>query len=234
MSVEHTEGSANGHGSRNDDAGPAGNRPGSAGLVDIAIPLADMWTYHELGASERATAESELAEMLADQVDDPEAVASASMDEFMQKLGAGSLPLLVASFREDLNDEDDDESAILAASLIVTKNDLSGSLDPWREAYGDDADEVEVLDAPALRIEERMNVKSGDLFAEPVQVVTWRYVVPFGPKSVLLFAFSTPNHELDDLLLAHVDEIMRGVTITPSVTPGESSTPTGAAPTRPS
>lgn len=176
--------------------------------VHLDLQLPEIWTITDLSDEAQAATEAELAAMLADDVDDPEVVAAASMEEFRERIGGGSTPVLIASLRQEL-----DDGALLAASLIVTKNDLTGSLEPWTEAYGDAAVDVEVLGAPALRIEERSNVNAGELFDGPVQIVTWRYVVPFDARSVLMFAFSTPNHELDELLLEHVEMIMSGVSV---------------------
>ncbi|MEL6894275.1 MAG: hypothetical protein AAFP84_21970 [Actinomycetota bacterium] len=187
-------------------------------LVDISIPLTEIWTHHVLGADERANAEAEITSLLAGDVDDPETVAAATMEEFVERIGGGSIPMLVASFREEM-----DDGSIFAASLVVTKNELSGSLEPWSEAYGDDAVGVDVAGAPALRIDERSRVAAGALFDEPVEILTWRFVVPFDARSVLMFAFSSPNHDLADILLEHVEEIMSGVEIAGS----ESSTSGG-------
>lgn len=140
------------------------------------------------------------------------------MDQFRERVGGGNTLLLIAGLREEL-----DDGAVLAASLIVTRSDVTGSLESWTEAYGGDAAEVEVLEAPALRIEERSKVNAGELFDEPLEIVTWRYVVPFDAGSVLLFAFSTPNHELADVLLEHFDEIMSHAVISAE----QSTTPPG-------
>jgi len=164
-----------------------------------------------LGGARRAAARAELGEVRDGKVGDPAAVAEASRDEFMGKIGAGSEPIMLASFRESLSDD-----SVLGASLIVTRNALGGSLEPWSEAYGDNSVEVDVLGAPALRIEERSAIAAGEIFDEPVHIVTWRYVVPVDASSVVLFAFSTPNHELDELLLAHFDEIMQHISIVPA------------------
>lgn len=181
--------------------------------TDLEVQLPELWTVHTLGDDERAAAIGELTALLDGKVDDPAAVAAESMDEFMVRVGAGSQPVMLASFREALSDE-----SVLCASLIVTHNGLSGSLEPWSEAYGDSADEIELLGAPALRIEERANVAAGDVFDEAVKIVTWRYVVPVDGRSVAVFAFSTPNHELDELLLTHFDEIMHRISMEPAAT----------------
>lgn len=183
---------------------------GASELVDVAVPLPEPWTFHQLGDDDLAATQDELVTLLDGKVDDPRSVAADAMAEFLERIGAGSRPMLLASVREDLGEE-----RILAISLIVTRNELGGSLDPWRDAFQDAEDlvEVTVLDEPAVRIASRAMVDAGDLFEEPLQVVTWRYVVPFDDRSVLVFAFSTPNHELDEILLEHVEMIMSGVSI---------------------
>jgi hypothetical protein len=177
-------------------------------VVDIDIPLPEIWTFSELGTDERTEAETELTTMLADKVDDPAAVATASVDEFMERIGGGSQPLLLGSFREEM-----DDGSILSASLIVSKNELSGSLDPWRNAYPD-AVEVAVMDEVALRTFEQSKVQMPELFDEPLTVCTWRYLVPFDERSILMFTFSSPNHELTEELEDHFGDIMNDVGIT--------------------
>ena len=76
--------------------------------------------------------EAELVELLDEHVDDPEAVAAASYDEFMERVGGGSTPLLIASFREEM-----DDGSLLSASLSVTRNEVTGDLDAWSDAYAD-------------------------------------------------------------------------------------------------
>ena len=174
-------------------------------LVDIDVPLPEIWTFNDLGSDNRSATEAELAELLADKVDDPDAVAASSMDEFLDRVGGGGTPLLIASFREEMDDE-----SILSASLVVAKNDVGGSLDPWRQAYADAVD-VTVLGEPALRTYERTMVRAGDLFDDDLTVVTWRYLVPFDARSILMFSFSSPNAELDGELLEHFDDIMADV-----------------------
>jgi len=174
-------------------------------LLDVDVPLPEIWTFHELDADGLRVAEAEVAEMLADKVDDPEAVAAASVEEFMERIGGGARPLLVASFREEMSD-----GSIFTGSLNVVKNDLGGSLDPWREAYAD-ADDVEVMGESALRTFEQATVQLPGLFDEPLTVCTWRYLVPFDPRSILMFTFSSPNSELADDLVEYFDDIMANV-----------------------
>lgn len=175
--------------------------------VDIDVPLPEIWTFNGLDTDDRSAAVAELTELLDCQVDDPDAVASSSMDEFLDRVSGGGTPLLIASFREEMDDE-----SILSAALVVAKNSVGGSLDPWRGAYAD-AVEVTVLGEPALRTFEQSMVQAADLFDEPLTVVTWRYLVPFDARSILMFSFSSPNAELDEELLEHFDEIMAGVEI---------------------
>ena len=176
-------------------------------LVDVEVPLPEIWTFSTLGADERSDAEAELARMLADKVDDPAAVAEASVIEFFERIGGGGAPLMLASFREVLDDD-----SVLTASLMVTKNELGGSLEPWRDAYPDAA-EVMVDGETALRTFEQTTVEVTGLFDEPLTVSTWRYLVPFDPRSILMFAFSSPNSELGDELVQHFDEIMDDVQV---------------------
>ena len=115
--------------------------------------------------------------------------------------------MFVATLRHEMEDE-----SLLSASLVVTKNDLTGELDPWRDVY-EGSDEVTVMDAPALRTFEESHLNAPELFDEPITVRTWRYVVPFDVRSTLLFSFTTPNSELQDSLLAHFETIMERVEI---------------------
>ena len=179
-------------------------------LLDIELQLPEIWSFHELDATTLARTEGEIAEMLAGKVDDPAVVAHDSVEEFMNQAGGGGEPLLLAGFREEM-----DDGSMLTASLTVSKNGLGGSLEPWRDAYPD-ADDVEVLGDEALRTFEQTVAHVPELFEEPLTMLTWRYIVPFDVRSVLLFAFTTPNAELDDLMLDHFEFIMSGLTITPS------------------
>lgn len=179
-------------------------------LVDLHVPLPEIWEATELSAEERDRATIDLAQMLDGAVDDPDTVAEESVAEFMGRLGGGGRPLLIASMREEL-----DDGSVLAASLTVVRNELGGDLEPWRQAYPG-ADDVEVMDRPALRAHEETVVRAPDLFDEPLTLVSWRYLVPFDAGSVLMFSFSSPNGELDDLLVDHFDAIMAGVALVPS------------------
>lgn len=171
--------------------------------IDLELELPDTWTITELGESDRDAAEAEMAELLDGKVDDPQAVAESSMIEFFERLGAGgNAPLLFASLRFELDDD-----SILAASLIVSKNDVAGQLDAWRDAYPDSTD-VTVDGEPAVRTFEQSHARVEQLFDEPLTVCTWRYIVPFERSSVLMFSFSSANHELTDILQDHFDEIM--------------------------
>lgn len=174
-------------------------------LVDVEIPLPEIWSFSTLGDDDRSEAEAELALMLDDKVDDPAEVAAASVVEFFERIGGGGAPLMLASFREVLDDD-----SVLTASLMVTKNDLDGSLDPWRDAYPDAA-EVTIDGATALRTFEQTTVEVSGVFDEPITVSTWRYLIPFDPRSILMFAFSSPNSELGGELVQHFDEIMDDV-----------------------
>lgn len=177
-------------------------------LVDITLPLPSIWVANEMGDDQLADTEQELIEMLTGKVDDPESTAKQAMADFLDQVGGGRPPLLLASFREVMDDE-----SLLSATLTVTKNELGGSLEPWRQAYAD-ADDIEVMDAPALRTFETTMLNAPELFDEGVHVLTWRYIVPFDERSILMFAFTTPNHELDDIFLEHFDDIMSEVSIT--------------------
>ncbi len=174
-------------------------------LVDIDVPLPEIWTFSTLSADERSDAEAELALLLADKVEDPAAVAEASVIEFFERIGGGGAPLMLASFREVLDDD-----SVLTASLMVTKNELGGSLEPWRDAYPDAA-EMTVDGETALRTFEQSTVAVSGLFDQPLTVSTWRYLVPFDPRSILMFTFSSPNAELGDELSEYFDEIMDDV-----------------------
>jgi hypothetical protein len=181
--------------------------------VDIEMPLPPIWTFDEVGPERRTDVEAELVELLGDAVDDPAAVAAASYDEFMERVGGGSAPLLVASFREEM-----DDGSVLSASLTVSKNAVTGDLAAWSDAYPG-SDVITVADEPALRAFEQATVEATGLFDEPLTVSTWRYVVAFDRQSVLLFTFSSPNAELGDLLDGHFDGIMADVRIIPSGDP---------------
>ena len=181
--------------------------PDRVSLVDIEVPLPELWISNEIDDEGRAATEAELVEMFTGQVDDPETLAAEAYDEFMERIGGGAKPMLVASFREELSDE-----SVLSASLMVAKNELTGSLDQWKTAYAD-AIEMTVADAPAIRTEEETVLPAGALFLEDVTMVTYRYIVEFDRRSTLLFTFTTPNAELRELLVAHFDEIMTRVTI---------------------
>ena len=193
---------------------PPSETPSADGIgqVDLELSLPDFWTTIDPSESERETAQAELTELLAGKVDDPDGVAEQSMNDFFERLGVGgNAPQLIASFRLELDDD-----SVLSASLIVAKNELGGSLDPWSDAYPDHEDVV-VDGSEALRTSERSTVQIEQLYDEPLTVCTWRFIVPFDRRSVLTFAFSTPNHELDDLLLDHFDEIMgRSVSCRPA------------------
>lgn len=176
--------------------------------VDVNVPLPEMWTCSTLGTDELARARADLAEMLGDRVDEPAAVADDSVEEFLAKVGGGSAPIMLASFREEVED------GILAGSMIVARNELGGSLEPWRTAYPDTVD-VTVDGGAALRTFEQAKVNAPDLFDEPLTLLTWRYLVPFDDRSILMFTFTSPNAELEDELLEHFDDIMAGVHVGP-------------------
>lgn len=192
--------------------------------VDIEMPLPSIWTFDEVGSERRSEVEAELVELLGDHVEDPAAVAAASYEEFMERVGGGSAPLMVASLREEM-----DDGSVLSASLTVSKNAVTGDLASWGDAYSD-SDAITVADEPALRTFEQATVEATGLFDEPLTVSTWRYVVAFDRQSVLLFSFSSPNAELGDLLVEHFDGIMAGVRITPSGEPPKAPPPQGGRP----
>jgi hypothetical protein len=178
--------------------------------VDIDVPLPEIWTFEPVDPDRRGVVEAELVELLGEHVDDPEAVAAVAYDEFMERVGAGTAPLLIASFREEM-----DDGSLLSASLNVTRNEVTGDLDAWSDAFAD-ATELTVAGESALRTFARSTVEVTGLFDEPITVSTWRYVVAFDPRSVLLFTFSSPNSDLDDLFEEHFDAIMSEVHIGPS------------------
>ncbi len=181
--------------------------PEASDTVDLHVPLPEIWSYFDLGADGRSEATAELAGMLAGKVDDPEAVAAESVTEFLDKVGGGSAPIMLASLRVEM-----DDGSLLAATMMVTRNDLGASLEPWRAAYADSVD-VTVNEAAALRTFEQVHTQVGDLFEGPLTIVAWRYVVPMDDHSVLLFTFSSPNAELAEELLEHFEDIMSEVRV---------------------
>lgn len=176
--------------------------------VRIDVPMPPIWTANEVSEATRGDTERELVDMLTGRVDEPEAVATEAYDEFMQRVGGGATPLLIASFKEEL-----DGGSLITASLMVNRNELTGSLDAWRDAYDGDALELEVSDRPALRTDEATTIPAGALFEDDFTVVTYRYIVEFDRRSTLVFNFTTPNAELKEVFAEHFDEIMARVTI---------------------
>lgn len=182
--------------------------------VDIDIQLTEHWTAHRLDDEATAQAIEQIAAALADQVDDATGVARDTYAEFLLRIGGGGDALFYASLDEELDD------TVLAATLTVTRNDLTGDLDAWRDVYEASID-TEVAGAEAIRVVEDTTVQAEELFDEPITICSWRYVVAFGPSSVLIFAFSTPNHELREEFEEHIEAIMAHVTIEPSGGPAE-------------
>lgn len=179
--------------------------------IRVDVPMPEFWTANEVSEATRGETERELVDMLAGKVEEPEALATEAYDEFMQRVGGGAQPLLIASFNEEL-----DGGSRITASLMVNRNELTGSLDSWRNAYDGDALELEVSDRPALRTEESTIIPAGALFEDELTVATYRYIVEFDRRSTLVFNFTTPNAELKEIFAEHFDEIMARVTIDPS------------------
>lgn len=176
---------------------------------DIDVELPEIWESHSLDAEANEEAIQQMAELLADKVDDPELVARETFVEFLQRVGGGGEALMYASVNEELDDE-----SVLAATMTVTRNDLTGDLDAWRDVYEDSID-LTVADHDAIRIVEETMVRADEFFEEPLTVSTWRYVVTLG-TGVMIFAFTTPNHELREVFEDHFDAIMDHVRIQPS------------------
>lgn len=175
--------------------------------IELDVPLPEFWVAHQFDDDSMAAAEAEFVSMLEGQVEDPVAVAEASIKEFMARMGGGGIPLLYASMRQDFDDD-----SFLGASLLVAQNTVGGSIAPWREAYPDH-DDVLVAGITSLRTFEESTVNAPALTDEPMHIVTWRYIVPFDPRSVLLFTFSSPNEDLREDLEAYFADIMDDVTL---------------------
>jgi serine/threonine protein kinase len=142
-----------------------------------------------------------------------------------------SLSLRYAS-PEELRGEEEIGPAADVHSLAATVHQLlTGEYLPAPDGTRCDADadatEPTVAGEPALRTFDRATVEVAGLFDEPVTVSTWRYVFAFDPRSVLLFTFSSPNPDLDDLFEDHFEAIMSGVRIGPS-TPTDDDPGSGA------
>lgn len=178
------------------------------GTPAVSVPFPGFWRHNAITPDTRAETEHDLVELLGDRVADPEAVASDMYASFMGKVESTGSPVMIASFAEELPD-----GKALAASLTVTHNELTGSLDQWRAVYGE-VEELTVADRAAIRVVEESAVPAGIVSEEELTIVGYRYIVQVDDHSMLLFNFSTPNSALADLMLDHFESIMAGVTIT--------------------
>ncbi len=181
---------------------------------DVRVPLPPIWGAHVIDEEKRISTEAEIAEILEGKVDDPEAMAAAQWDDYMQRAGGGTAPLFIASFREDFEDE-----STLAATMTVIHNQ-AGDLETWAEAF-EDAEPCTVSDRDAVLTYEATTVGIPGLADEPITVCTWRWIVDFDETSTVVFSFSSPNHELQKQLYDHYESIMADVTITATEPPAD-------------
>lgn len=182
---------------------------------DVRMALPSYWVSHVIDDDTRATTEAEIAEILEGKVDDPEATATATWDEYMAHFGAGNEPLFIANLRHEFEDE-----TVMTATLTAMHNGVVGDLETWADAYGD-AQTCTVDGRDALLTFETTTVQVGELIEEPLTMCTWRWIVLLDESSTALFSFTTPNHELAEPLFGHFETIMADVRL--GATPQEAS-----------
>jgi len=174
---------------------------------DVRMAMPSFWVSHIIDDETRASTEAEMAEMLEGKVEDPEATASATWDEYMAQFGAGNEPLFIANLRHEFDDE-----TVMTATLTAMHNELVGDLETWADAY-EDAQACTVDGRDALLTFEATTVQVGELIEEPLTMCTWRWIVSIDESSTALFSFTTPNHELAEPMFGHFETIMADVRI---------------------